>query len=111
MGFKLVRSRTSDIAAEAPQPAPFPIEGSGTFPEDDAALPGPAKRKRSRHAGPIYPGKVAIRHAGQAARALGLTIGGIEIVPDGTIRVLAQGATSSQPKDEFAEWLAAGKLA
>jgi hypothetical protein len=35
-----------------------------------------------------YPGKVAIRHVIDAARACGLDPAGVEVSPDGTIRVL-----------------------
>lgn len=37
---------------------------------------------------PVYPGKVAIRHAIQAARDNGLDVAGVEVAPDGTIRIL-----------------------
>lgn len=59
---------------------------------------------------PSYPGKVAIRHAVEAARALGLDVAGFEVSPNGTIRVLDRAAIPAEPKDEFEEWLAAGKL-
>lgn len=58
-----------------------------------------------------YPGKVPIRHAVEAARALGVDIGGIEISANGTIRVLDRGIVATQPKDEFEQWLQTGKLA
>jgi len=37
---------------------------------------------------PAYPGKVAIRHAVETARGLGLDVAGFEVSPDGTIRVM-----------------------
>lgn len=36
---------------------------------------------------PVYPGKVAIRHAMQAAKDCGLDPVGFEVSPDGTIRI------------------------
>jgi glutathione synthase/RimK-type ligase-like ATP-grasp enzyme len=59
---------------------------------------------------PVYPGKVAIRHAVEAAKACGLDVVGIDISPDGTIRILDRSAIPDKPKDEFEEWLQAGKL-
>ena len=59
----------------------------------------------------IYPGKVAIRHAKEAAEAMGIDPGGLEICPDGTIRIFDRKAIpTAAPKDEFEEWLQAGKL-
>lgn len=61
--------------------------------------------RRSNLKGPSrYPSKVAIRHLGEAARALGIRIGTIEISPDGLIRVLDCNAAPITEKDEFAEW-------
>jgi len=59
----------------------------------------------------VYPGKVAIRHAKEAAEAMGIDPGGLEICPDGTIRIFDRKAIpTAAPKDEFEEWLQAGKL-
>lgn len=58
-----------------------------------------------------YPGKVPIRHAVEAARALGVDIGGIEISANGTIRVLDRGIVAPQPQDEFEQWFQAKKWA
>jgi len=52
---------------------------------------------------PIYPGKVAIRHAIEAARRAGVDVGGFEISPDGTIRIL-DARTVQKPQDEFERW-------
>ncbi len=58
-----------------------------------------------------YPGKVAIRHAQEAARAMGIVPAGLEICPDGTIRIFDRASLpSAAPKDEFEEWLHSGKL-
>jgi len=56
-----------------------------------------------RRAKPSYPGKVAIRHVVEAAKSLGIDVAGIEVTPDGTIRVLESRA---MPKSEdlFEKW-------
>lgn len=69
-----------------------------------AAYSASQVRRRSKQPSMGYPGKVAIRRAGEAARALGLAIGVIEISPDGTIRVLDRGTLPAQSNDEFAVW-------
>jgi len=43
-----------------------------------------------------YAGKVAIRHLMEVARDLGLDIVGIEVSPDGTIRVLDRRAVAEK---------------
>lgn len=53
---------------------------------------------------PAYPGKVAIRHVVEAAKSLGIDVAGIEVTPDGTIRVMEARAAPTQPKDLFDEW-------
>ena len=58
---------------------------------------------------PNYPGKVAIRQAVERARAVGLDVGGFDLLPDGTIRVLDVRVFAA-PKDEFARWDQAGLL-
>lgn len=66
----------------------------------------PRRREKS-----VYPGKVAIRHAKEAAVEMGIDPGGLEICPDGTIRIFDRAAIpNAAPKDEFDEWLASGKL-
>lgn len=37
---------------------------------------------------PIYAGRVAIRHVIDAARSCGLDVAGVEVSPDGTIKVV-----------------------
>jgi hypothetical protein len=50
---------------------------------------------------PRYPGKVAIRHAIETARALGLDVAGFEVSPDGTIRILEARTLPQQPMNDF----------
>jgi len=57
----------------------------------------------ARFARPRYPGKVAIRHAIEAARACGLDPAGVEVCPDGTIRIVEARALP-QKADLFDEW-------
>jgi hypothetical protein len=51
-----------------------------------------------------YPGKVAIRRAVQAARDNGIDVGGVEVSPDGSIRIIDLRAIPRQPVDEFERW-------
>lgn len=51
-----------------------------------------------------YPGKVAIRRAVQAARDNGIDVGGVEVSPDGSIRIIDMRAIPKQPVDEFERW-------
>ncbi len=51
-----------------------------------------------------YPGKVAIRHATEAARAAGIDVGAVEVSPDGSIRIIDARAISKTPADEFERW-------
>lgn len=51
-----------------------------------------------------YPGKVAIRRAMEAARANGIDVGGVEVSPDGSIRIIDMRAIPKQPVDEFERW-------
>ena len=51
-----------------------------------------------------YPGKVAIRRAVQAARDNGIDVGGVEVSPDGSIRIIDMRAIPRQPADEFERW-------
>lgn len=68
----------------------------------------PRKQRRPKAS---YAGKVAIRHAKEAAIAMGIDPGGLEISPDGTIRIFDRAAIpTAAPKDEFEEWLQSGKL-
>lgn len=56
-----------------------------------------------------YPRKVAIRRAIAAARENGMEIGAIELLPDGTIRILKAHLEESG-RDLFAQLEAAGKI-
>ena len=61
-----------------------------------------------------YPGRVAIRRAVEAARAVGMHVGGIQISPlhlGGAIELIdASVIAANNPTDEFERWDAAGKL-
>jgi len=57
-----------------------------------------------------YPGKVAIRHVVEAARSLGLDVGGIEVSPDGTIRVIDARTLPAKPQSLFDQLEAEGKI-
>ncbi|SDC29616.1 hypothetical protein SAMN05444678_102225 [Sphingomonas sp. YR710] len=48
-----------------------------------------------------YPGKVAIRHVIETARDCGLDVAGIEVSPDGTIRVVEARALPKPAESEF----------
>lgn len=50
-----------------------------------------------------YPRKVEIVRAIGAAKACGLDVAGVEVSPDGTIRIVEARAIP-QPKDVFSEW-------
>lgn len=68
-----------------------------------------AKLKGAR----AYPGKVAIKHAVQAARELGLDVAGYEITLEGTIRVMEARAipqTQSGSQSLFDKLEAEGKI-
>jgi hypothetical protein len=51
-----------------------------------------------------YPRKVEIARVMAAARAGGLDVAGIEVSPDGTIRILRADAVPQAKNDLFAEW-------
>lgn len=61
---------------------------------------------------PAYPGKVAIRHAVETARDLGLDVAGFEVSPDGTIRVMEARAMPkpATPDNLYDRLKAEGKL-
>lgn len=59
---------------------------------------------------PRYPGRVAIRHAVETARAVGLDVVGFDALPDGTIRILDSRAIPRRPLDEFERLEAAGLI-
>lgn len=49
-----------------------------------------------------YPRKVEIARAFEAAKAGGLDIAGVELTPDGTIRMFE--ARAIERRDEFSQW-------
>lgn len=57
-----------------------------------------------------YPGKVAIRHAVEAAKACGLDVAGIEVNPDGSIRVVEARALPAEKPGLFEQLEAQGKI-
>lgn len=57
-----------------------------------------------------YPGAVAIKRAVAAAKAAGIEVGGLEVTPQGVIRILRAGEKPVDEQDEWAQWDAAGKL-
>ena len=57
-----------------------------------------------------YPGKVAIRHVVEAAKACGLDVAGVEVNPDGTIRVVEARAMPSGPESLFDQLERQGKI-
>lgn len=59
---------------------------------------------------PTYAGKVAIRHAIEAAKAVGIDVAGIELSPDGHIRITEARAAPIAPGSLFDRLEAAGKL-
>lgn len=63
------------------------------------------KPSRSR-----YPGRVAIRHAVETARALGIDVAGFEVSPSGTIRILDARTMPQQPVTLYDQLKASGQL-
>jgi hypothetical protein len=57
----------------------------------------------------LYPRKAEIARAVEAAKACGIDVGGIEISPDGWIRVLGVGRLSGT-HGEYDKWDKAGLL-
>lgn len=51
-----------------------------------------------------YATQVAIRRAMNAARQAGLDVAGIEVSPDGTIRVFDVRAAKQDPPDLYEQW-------
>lgn len=62
----------------------------------------PPLRKRRRQLSNVK--KVDIRRAVEAAQSLGLTIGGLDIKPDGTISISTVEALRAGRVDLFTEW-------
>jgi len=48
-----------------------------------------------------YPRKAEIARAVEAAKACGLDVSGIEVSPDGTIRIVEARAVPKQPANDF----------
>ena len=57
-----------------------------------------------------YPGAVAIKRLVKAARDSGLDVAGLEVAPDGTIRIMEARAVPKPEEDLFEKLDAAGKL-
>lgn len=57
-----------------------------------------------------YPGKVAIRHVVEAARASGIDVVGVEISPDGRIRVFDARVDPQKPPNLYDELERKGRL-
>jgi hypothetical protein len=53
---------------------------------------------------PIYPRRATIERTIAAARAAGIKVGGFEVDPDGTIRILSEKA--SAPENAYDRWKA-----
>ena len=61
-------------------------------------------RPRTRRGGQSKFKKVDIRRAVSAAQSLGLSIGGVEIKPDGTISIATVEALRTDQRDLFTDW-------
>jgi hypothetical protein len=59
---------------------------------------------------PAYAGSVAIRRAKEAADLFKLDVAGVELLPDGTIRVMEARAMPSKEEDLFDQLDREGKL-
>jgi hypothetical protein len=57
-----------------------------------------------------YPRKLEIERVVSAIRASGVDVGGVEVAPDGTIKVTEARSCSSKPQSEFDRWEAEGRL-
>jgi hypothetical protein len=57
-----------------------------------------------------YPGKVAIRHAVEAAKACGIDVAGLEVSPDGTIRIMEARAVPTKPESLYDKLKREGQL-
>lgn len=58
----------------------------------------------------LYPSQAAVERAIRAARAGGLDVGGFEVAPDGTIRILEARAMPKKAGDLFDQLDRDGKL-
>jgi len=59
---------------------------------------------RPSRATTAYPGKVAIRHAVEAAKACGIDVAGIKVSPDGTIELVEARAVRTPGESLFEQW-------
>lgn len=59
---------------------------------------------------PVYAGSTAIRRAKEAADAFGLDVAGLELAPDGTIRVMEARAMPKKEESLFDQLEREGKL-
>jgi hypothetical protein len=57
-----------------------------------------------------YPRKGEIERVVKAIRASGVDVGGVEVAPDGTIKVTEARNCSPRPESEFDRWEASGRL-
>lgn len=57
----------------------------------------------SAAAKPVYPRRSTIERTIAAARAAGIKVGGFEVDPDGTIRILSE-RSSTAPDDAYGRW-------
>lgn len=58
-----------------------------------------------------YPRKVEITRTVEAAKACGIDVAGIEVSPDGSIKILVLGpGLAATPETEFDYWDKSGKL-
>ncbi len=57
-----------------------------------------------------FPGKTAIRQLMEVAKSCGLDVAGVELSPDGSIRVFEARAVPAAPADEFDRLVAEGKI-
>ncbi|MGZ8286654.1 MAG: hypothetical protein ACXW27_08645 [Allosphingosinicella sp.] len=58
----------------------------------------------------LYPSQAAVERAIRAARAGGLDVGGVEVAPDGTIRVMEARAMPKPAEDLFDQLEREGRL-
>jgi hypothetical protein len=57
-----------------------------------------------------YASSAVVRRAISAVKSAGMAIGGVELLPDGTIRFVPADAPRSEPANDFDKWDAAGQL-
>ena len=57
-----------------------------------------------------YPRRAEINRAVTAARDVGIAVNGVEVAPDGTIRITSGRPEADRNSNEFDRWDAAGRL-